>query len=58
MAEKDNKTSTSKYAEQRRIYTKIKEVEIDGKVFTVINAFPIDSKSTAKDKLRALVKAY
>lgn len=58
MAEKDNKTSTSKYAEQRRIYTKIKEVEIDGKVFTVINEFPIDSKSTAKDKLRALVKAY
>ena len=58
MAEKDNKTSTSKYAEQRRIYTKIKEVEIDGKIFTVINEFPIDSKSTAKDKLRALVKAY
>jgi len=58
MAEKDNKTSTSKYAEQRRIYTKIREVEIDGKVFTVINEFPIDSKSTAKDKLRALVKAY
>ena len=58
MAEKDNKTSTSKYAEQRRIYTKIKEVEIDGKVFTVINEFPINSKSTAKDKLRALVKAY
>ncbi|MBR6068995.1 MAG: hypothetical protein IKP78_00165 [Ruminococcus sp.] len=58
MAEKDNKTSTSKYAEQRRIYTKIREVEIDGKIFTVINEFPIDSKSTAKDKLRALVKAY
>ncbi len=58
MAEKDNKTSTSKYAEQRRIYTKIREVEIDGKVFTVINELPIDSKSTAKDKLRALVKAY
>ncbi len=58
MAEKDNKTSTSKYAEQRRIYTKIREVEIDGKVFTVINEFPIDSKSTAKDKLRDFVKAY
>ena len=58
MAEKDNNTSTSKYAEQRRIYTKIREVEIDGKIFTVINEFPIDSKSTAKDKLRALVKAY
>ena len=58
MAEKDKKTSTSKYAEQRRIYTKIREVEIDGKIFTVINEFPIDSKSTAKDKLRALVKAY
>ena len=58
MAEKDNKTSTSKYAEQRRIYTKIREVELDGKIFTVINEFPIDSKSTAKDKLRELVKAY
>lgn len=58
MAEKDNKTSTNKYAELRRIYTKIMEVEIDGKVYTVINEFPIDSKSTAKDKLRALVKAY
>ena len=58
MAEKDNKTSTNKYAEQRRIYTKIREVEIDGKIFTVINEFPIESTSTAKDKLRALVKAY
>ena len=58
MAEKDNKTSKSKYAVQRRIYTKIREVELDGKIFTVINEFPIDSKSTAKDKLRELVKAY
>ena len=29
-----------------------------GKIFTVINEFPIESTSTAKDKLRALVKAY
>ncbi len=58
MAEKDNRTSTNRYAEQRRIFTKIKEVEIDGKIFTVINEFPIDSKATARDKLRELVKAY
>ena len=58
MVEKNTKAETNKYAEQRRIYTKIREVEIDGKIFTVINEFPIDSKSTAKDKLRALVKAY
>ena len=58
MAEKKIDTATNKCIEQRRIYTKIKEVEIDGKVFTVINEFPLDSKATAKDKLRALVKAY
>ncbi len=58
MVEKNTKSETNKYAEQRRIYTKIREVEIDGKKFTVINEFPIESTSTAKDKLRALVKAY
>ena len=58
MVEKKSNTATNKYAEQRRTYTKIREVEIDGKIFTVINEFPLDSKSTAKDKLRALVKAY
>ena len=58
MAEKNTKAETNKYAEQRRIYTKIREVEIDGKIFKVINEFPIESTSTAKDKLRALVKAY
>ena len=58
MAEKDNRTSTNRYAEQRRTYTKIREVEIEGKIFTVINEFPIDSKATARDKLRELVKAY
>ena len=58
MVEKNTKSETNKYAEQRRIYTKIREVEIDGKIFTVINEFPIESTSTAKDKLRALVKAY
>lgn len=58
MAEKDKNIGTNKYTEQRRIYTKIREVEVDGKVFTVINEFPLDSKATVKDKLRALVKAY
>ena len=56
MAEKDNKTSTNKYAELRRTQFEIDEVTIDGKTFTVINAFPTDTDVTVEDRLRYLVK--
>ena len=56
MAEKDNKTSTNKYAELRRMQYEIDEVTIDGKTFTVINAFPTDTDVTVEDRLRYLVK--
>ena len=56
MAEKDNKTSTNKYAELRRTQFKIDTVVIDGKIFTVINAFPTDTDVTVEDRLRYLVK--
>ncbi len=56
MAEKDNKTSTNKYAELRRTQYEIDEVTIDGKTFTVINAFPTDTDVTVEDRLRYLVK--
>ncbi len=56
MAEKDNKTSTNKYAELRRTQYEIDEVTIDGKTFTVINAFPTDTDVTVEDRLRFLVK--
>ncbi len=56
MAEKDNKTSTNKYAEMRRTQYEIDEVTIDGKTFTVINAFPTDTDVTVEDRLRYLVK--
>ena len=58
MAEKDNKTSTSKYAELRRTQFEIRNVTIDGKTYTVINATPTDTDVTATDRLRELVKAY
>ena len=56
MAEKDNKTSTNKYAELRRTQFEIREVVIDGKTFTVINAFPTNTDVTVEDRLRFLVK--
>ena len=56
MAEKDNKTSTNKYAELRRTQYEIDEVTIDGKTFTVINAFPTDTDVTVEDRVRYLVK--
>ncbi|MBR3421418.1 MAG: hypothetical protein IKG98_05060 [Ruminococcus sp.] len=56
MAEKDNKTSTNKYAELRRTQYEIDEVIVDGKTFTVINAFPTDTDVTVEDRLRYLVK--
>ena len=56
MAEKDNKTSTNKYAELRRTQYEIDEVTIDGKTFTVINAFPTDTDVTVEDRLCFLVK--
>lgn len=58
MAEKDNKTSTNKYAELRRTQFEIRKVTIDGKTYTVINATTTDTNVTAADKLRELVKAY
>lgn len=57
MAEKDNKTSTNKYAELRRTQFEIREVVIDGKTYTIINATPTDTNVTAVDRLHALVKA-
>ena len=56
MAEKDNKTSTNKYAELRRTRFEIDEITIDGKTFTVINAFPTDTDVTVEDRLSYLVK--
>ena len=56
MAETDTKTSTNKYAELRRTQYEIDEVTIDGKTFTVINAFPTDTDVTVEDRLRYLVK--
>ena len=58
MAEKDNKTSTNKYAEMRRTQYELRKVVIDGKTYTVINATSTDTNVTAADKLRELVKAY
>ncbi|WP_295077225.1 hypothetical protein [Ruminococcus sp.] len=58
MAEKDNKTSTNKYAEMRRTQYELRKVVIDGKTYTVINATPTDTNVTAADRLRELVKAY
>ena len=56
MAEKENKTSTNKYAELRRTQFEIDTVLIDSKTFTVINAFPTDTDVTVEDRLRYLVK--
>jgi predicted dinucleotide-utilizing enzyme len=56
MAEKDNKTSTNKYAELRRTQFEMDTVVIDGKTFTVINAFPTNTDVTVEDRLRYLVK--
>ena len=58
MAEKDTKTSTNKYAELRRTQFEIRNVTIDGKTYTIINATPTDTDVTATDRLRELVKAY
>ena len=57
MAEKNTKAETNKYAELRRTQYEIGTVVIDGKTFTVINAFPTDTDVTAEDRLRYLVKA-
>ncbi len=56
MAEKDKSIETNKYAEQRRTQFEVKEIIIDGKNYTVINAFPIESDATVEDRLRYLVK--
>ena len=56
MAEKDKTLTTNKYAELRRTQYEIDEVTIDGKTFTVINAFPTDTDVTVEDRLRYLVK--
>ena len=56
MAEKKTKVETNKYAELRRTQYEIDEVMIDGKKFTVINAFPTDTDVTVEDRLRYLVK--
>ena len=56
MAEKKTKVETNKYAELRRTQYEINEVMIDGKKFTVINAFPTDTDVTVEDRLRYLVK--
>ena len=41
MAEKNTKAEPNKYAELRRTQYEIDTVVIDGKTFTVINAFQI-----------------
>ena len=56
MAEKNTKTETNKYAELRRTQYEIDEVTVDGKTFTVINAFPTDTDVNVEDRLRYLVK--
>ena len=56
MAEKNTKAETNKYAELRRTQFEIDEVTINGKTFTVINAFPTDTDVTVEDRLRFLVK--
>ena len=56
MAEKNTKVETNKYAELRRTQYEIDEVMIDGKKFTVINAFPTDTDVTVEDRLHYLVK--
>ena len=56
MAEKNTKAETNKYAELRRTQYEIDMIVIDGKTFTVINAFPTDTDVTVEDRLRYLVK--
>ena len=56
MAEKNTKTETNKYAELRRTQYEIDTVVIDGKTYTVINAFPKEADETFDDKLRYLMK--
>ena len=56
MAEKDKNIGMNKYAEQRRTKFEVKEIIIDGKTYTVINEFPIESDATVEDRLRYLVK--
>ena len=56
MDEKNTKAKTNKYAELRRKQYEIDEVTVDGKTFTVINAFPTDTDVTVEDRLRYLVK--
>ncbi|MBR6995424.1 MAG: hypothetical protein IKH96_05320 [Ruminococcus sp.] len=56
MAEKNTKTETNKYAELRRTQYEIDTVVIDGKTYTVINAFPKEADETLDDKLRYLMK--
>ena len=56
MDEKNTKAEKSKYAELRRTQYEIDEVTVDGKTFTVINAFPTDTDVTVEDRLRFLVK--
>ena len=56
MDEKNTKAETNKYAEMRRTQYEIDEVTVDGKTFTVINAFPTDTDVTVEDRLHFLVK--
>ena len=58
MVEKKRDTATNKYAELRRTQFEIREVTIEGKTYTVINATPTDTNVTAADRLRELMKAY
>ena len=56
MAKKNTKAETNKYDELRRTQYEIDTVVIDGKTYTVINAFPKESDETLDDKLRYLMK--
>ena len=56
MDEKNTQAEKNKYAELRRTQYEIDTVVIDGKTFTVINAFPTDTDVTVEDRLRYLVK--
>ena len=56
MDKKNTKAETNKYAELRRTQYEIDKIVVDGKTFTVINAFPTDTDVTVEDRLRYLVK--
>ena len=59
MDEKNTKAETNKYAELRRTQYEIDTVVIDGKTFTVINAFPTDTDVTVIDgKTFTVINAF